>query len=120
MNIHDKYENQLMAIEQSIVSENKLNNELADSQVERALDTVIRHYNFKIKGKAPLGHHLTGFDLAVYDAIFLASDKLLKDTPNEFKEAELLLCLKYINKSVQRWNKQLGHKGYLTFIGNFL
>ena len=29
-------------------------------------------------------------------------------------------CLKRIRKSVQRWNKEGGRQGYLTFVGRFV
>lgn len=32
----------------------------------------------------------------------------------------ILACLKRIRKSVQRWNKEGGRQGYLTFIGRFI
>ena len=32
----------------------------------------------------------------------------------------IVACLKRIRKSVQRWNKEGGRQGYLTFVGRFV
>ena len=32
----------------------------------------------------------------------------------------IVACLKRIRKSVQRWNKEGGCQGYLTFVGRFV
>jgi hypothetical protein len=40
----------------------------------------------------------------------------LGPAPEPIKVDEIVLCLKKILKSVNRWNKTGGQRGYLTFI----
>jgi hypothetical protein len=40
--------------------------------------------------------------------------------PEPIKVEEILLCLKRILKSVNRWNKSAGQRGYLTFIVQYV
>ncbi|MCX7668798.1 MAG: hypothetical protein N2439_01835, partial [Anaerolineae bacterium] len=56
----------------------------------------------------------------------LGKEKLMTDTdmpgpqPEPVSAEVIIACLKRIRKSVQRWNREGGRQGYLTFISRFI
>ncbi len=119
MNISEKFESEFQKIESSIIDVYRSNPELSDIQVERAIETAINIQNSKLKGRKVIPHKLSSLDLIVFENVELVTQNLVENRI-EFSNVELLQCLKFIRKSVQRWNKKNGKQGYLNFVNQYV
>ncbi len=133
MAVEEEYLDVLQNIEFAIVSTSHDHPEMVDGHVIWALEAVINSYRAEHGGKdaggVPRlgrgGRSLSGHPQHVR----LASRRL---SPREERGSgtgtcagadqvdEILLCLKRILKSVNRWNKSGGQRGYLTFIVQYV
>lgn len=118
--LEETFEDEFRAIESSIIGIYRNNPELVDSQVERAVNASIGLHNAALKGVTPKQHSLSGLELEVFESMQQLNSSFLQGEPAIMTVNELLGCLKRLRKSVQRWNKQLGRQGYLTFVSQFL
>lgn len=118
MRVNDSFENELKCIESSIVSVYRQEPTLLDSEVDRALATMITVFKSQVKGKNIPEHKLDGLDLLVFEAVKVAI-MLLRQDKTDLTDDDLLQCLKTIKKSVARWTKQLGRQGYLGFVSPY-
>lgn len=131
-NFEEEYQDVLQNIEFAIVSIARENPELADYDVESALDNLIRHYSAKAQDRAVTLRPLTEERQAIFERVQAICDWRLGETNLETDEGEappameplsteeIVACLKRIRKSVQRWTKQGGRQGYLTFVEQFI
>ena len=102
MKVQEKFENELKALESSIVGVFRAEPSLLDSQVARAVESMVNILKSRVKGK-PL-------DAAINEILSLNS---------ELSNNELLECLKVIGKSISKWTKQFGRQGYLNFVNQY-
>ena len=125
----EKYEDVLQNIEFSIVGVHRAHPELLDYDVDAALEALISRYGAEALGRIPREHTLSGLRGDVYAAVLYICEwrigRVAPDgdpaTEDERKTAEeLAACLKRIRNSVQRWTKERGRQGYLTFVGRFV
>ncbi|MBE8168153.1 MAG: hypothetical protein HAW66_07285 [Shewanella sp.] len=119
MNFEEAFELELQAIETSIISVYRNDRNTFDTQVERALNSVMTELKSQLKNSPIKSLDLSGADLALYDAIS-NSCKLLLNKELAISIDDLIKCLKVLRKSVQRWNKKFGRQGYLNFVANFV
>jgi hypothetical protein len=118
MNIKEKFENELMAIESSIVDVFRSEPNLLDSQVNRAISSMVIIFKSKIKGRIIEKPKFDGLDLLVFDALDAAVNALL-NTNSNLTDDDFLQCFKIVAKSIPRWTKQLGRQGYLKFVSQY-
>lgn len=129
MAVEDEYQDVLQNIEFAIVSVYRSNSALLDYDVRDALEALIRYYRSQSIGREPdvpqLGGKPQDVLLAVKQVCEMrlgradAADTLpIGITPLSIDE--LVTCLKRIVKSVDRWNKQNGRKGYLDFVSDYI
>src|SRR5688572_220041 len=125
----ERYEDVLQNIEFSIVQVHRGHPDLLDYDVDAALEALISRYGAEARGRTPREHTLPGLRGEVYDAVLYICEwrlgrAALHDEPateDERKTAEeLAACLKRVRSSVQRWTKERGRQGYLTFIARFV
>lgn len=129
----EEYQDVLQNIEFAIVSVARETPELVDYDVESALDNLIRHYSAQAQGRTATLRPLSEERQTIFDRVQSMCDWRLGKTdfePNEEGEAlpameplsneEIVACLKRIRKSVQRWTKQGGRQGYLTYVEQFI
>jgi hypothetical protein len=141
----EKYKKELLAMESAIVSIYDDNPQMADYSVMEALDNLIRFYEAESSGRTASSRRMEPLDQQVYkkvgatcellmhrgklvnedgsDANFdeLSPDELALVPPNipQITLEEVLACLKRIRKSVTRWNKANGRRGYLNFVQQY-
>lgn len=118
MRIEEKFENELKAIESSVVGVFRSEPSLLDSQVNRAISSMAIILKSKVNGKIVEKPRFDGLDLLVFDALDAAVKALLNTNPN-LTDDDLLQCLKIVAKSISRWTKQLGRQGYLKFVSQY-
>jgi hypothetical protein len=125
----ERYEDVLQNIEVSIVQVHRHHPELLDYDVDAALEALISRYGAEARGRTPREHVLLGLRGEVYNAVMYVCEwrigrAVLHDEPAmevERKTAEeLAACLKRVRNSVQRWTKERGRQGYLTFVARFV
>jgi hypothetical protein len=125
----EKYEDVLQNIEFSIVEVHRDHPQLLDYDVDAALEALISRYGAEARGCTPREHTLPGLRGEVYDAVLYICEWRIgraapADNPAteaEWKSAEeITACLRRIRNSVQRWTKERGRQGYLTFVARFV
>ncbi|MCL1078750.1 hypothetical protein D5R81_12325 [Parashewanella spongiae] len=119
MRFEDKFIVELEAIETAIAEVYRSNSETYDSQVDRALGSVISNLKAQQKNRPSQPNSYSGVDLQLYQTISQTTQTLLEDETDLTVE-DVINCLKTVRKSVKRWNKQNGRQGYLTFIDRFV
>jgi hypothetical protein len=129
----DQYLDVLHNIESGITMVYRKEPDLADFDVENALNALIRLYSAELQGRSASPARLNPLAQAVYDSVRIMCEWRLgrgeighiKDgaslpQPPPIQTDEIIACLKRIRKSVQRWNKEGGRRGYLTFVEEYV
>jgi hypothetical protein len=133
MAIEEEYMDVLQNIEVAIVSTYHDHPEMVDAHVIRALEAVIGSYRAEMAGRTAEEFSAVPVEAELYRAIRSVCEWRLgrireEDlkagqqglAPEPIKVEEIILCLKRILKSVNRWNKSGGQRGYLTFIVQYV
>ncbi len=130
-NLEDEFLDVLQNIEAAIISVYRAHPELADYQVDAAVEALGRTYVGESRGKAPT---LPKSPLAqeVYRATKstcdwrLGRENMIDETGQPLPAEEttqvedVLTCLKRIRKSIAMWNKEAGSQGYLNYVSQFI
>jgi hypothetical protein len=126
-----EYEDVLQNIEASILRVHRRIN-LLDYDVMEALETLIQYYKRIDQGREatlPELYEKPGMVIAELQSICEwrmgkePFDPTLGELPGNARvcsTAEILACLKRIQKSVNKWHKQYGRQGYLNFVGQYI
>ena len=106
---------------------------LMDANVMRALEALIDAYVAEKIGRPPRVGGLTSDEERVLNGMRAMCEWRLgrkplvqKDSGKELSPSQpltvevILLCLKRILKSVKKWNREYGMRGYLDFIVNYV
>ena len=133
MDVEEEYLDVLQNIEFAIMSVYRDNPLLVDFDVEAAINALISLYHAQSQNHEPRPSRLNERATLVYERVEticefrLGREELLsKDMRKRGPQPEpvtldvIVACLKRIRKSVQRWNKEGGRQGYLTFNGRFV
>jgi hypothetical protein len=133
MAVEEEYLDVLQNIEFAIVSTYHDHPGVVDAHVIRALEAVIGSYRAEMAGHTPEEFSAVPVEAALYRAIRNVCEwrlgrlslreseaAELGPAPEPIKVDEIVLCLKKILKSVNRWNKSGGQRGYLTFIVQYV
>jgi hypothetical protein len=128
----EQYLDVLHNIESGITLVYRRQPELVDFDVDNALNALVRHYGAEIQQRAAPPARLTPLAQAVYDSVLVmcewrlgraemgpAKGGAMIPMPEPITTDEIVACLKRIRKSVQRWTKEGGRRGYLTFIEDY-
>lgn len=129
----DQYLDVLHNIESGILMVYRKQPELADFDVENALNALIRQYSAEMKGRSASPARLNPLAQTVYDSVRvmcewrLGRGEIVTDKggaslpqPPPIRTDEIVACLKRVRKSVQYWNKEGGRRGYLTFVEEYV
>ena len=133
MKPEDEYLDVLQNIEAVVVATWKKHREMTDYSVLRAYEAAIAHYKVLARGGTPKPEHLSGLDAAVYAAVQPICEWRLGRKPDRPPLAtgdqaelplmpieDLVACLRRLRKSVERWNRTGGQRGYLEFVSQFV
>jgi hypothetical protein len=126
----ERYLDVLQNIEFAIVSVYKEHPNLADSNVDRALEGLIRVYNAEASKRTLPILKLSEIDQSLFERIQAMCDwrlgrgEAVETEAGEFKPEpktveEIVACLKRIRLSVKRWTTQGGRQGYLKFVSQY-
>jgi hypothetical protein len=131
--VEEQYAEVLQNIEFGIVSVYRECPNLSDYDVMRALEAVIDGYAAENIGRPPRQFRLSEEEAQILATVrhmceWRLGRRRLDDGAGQEKPGgpdaktidEILLCLRKVLKSVQRWNKDNGRQGYLNFIVQFV
>ena len=130
MRVEDKYLDVLQNIEWAIVNEFRKDASLLDLDVRDALDSLVRLYEAKPASRSSAARRLSGPAERVFESAQTVcewrlghsteSPPFAQVNPTPRSAAELVLCLKRIRKSLDRWTKHGGRQGYLKFVADYI
>lgn len=129
MRVEDQYTDVLQNIELGIVMTYRDHPELSDYGLIRMLESLIDSYIAEEIGRSPRHFRLSDVERLLLENVrrmceWRLGRASLSDDASRGKEIapepksvdEIVLCLKRILKSVNKWNKGAGRQGYLNFI----
>lgn len=132
-NFEDEYLDVLQNIEFAIFQVYRQHPELTDYEVDTALNALIRAYQMEQRRRAFTKPTLSPLAEQVHEGVqFMCDWRLGRESlgskehgpsvpaPRPITLSEVIACLKRIRKSVDRWNKHGGTRGYLQFIDQFI
>jgi len=132
MRVEDQYTDVLQNIELGIVLTYKNNRDMSDSDVIRVLEALIDEYAAEKVGRPPRRFPLSEAEQTLLENVrrmcewrlgrstLTDSSGKAKVDPEPITIDEIVLCLKRVLKSVKRWNKDGGRRGYLDFIVQYV
>jgi hypothetical protein len=129
----DKYLDVLQNIEFGIVRIYEEHPKLTDWDTSEAIQALIRHYTAEARGRSEPNIRLTDLSEHVYASVETMCEFRLGRTELSTQEGqpvdadmepksldEIIACLKRVQKSIRRWHKQAGRRGYLDFVSQFV
>ena len=133
MTVEDQYIDVLQNLEFGIVLTYKDHREISDYNVMRALEAHIDRYTGEKVGRPQRHFLLSNVEFILLENVrrmceWRLGRWTLTDDPQKAEVAtptpktidEIILCLKRVLKSVKRWNKSGGMRGYLDFIVQYV
>lgn len=131
--LEEEFEDVLQNLEFALVQVYRADEEMSDWEAETAVASLIRTYTAEERGRKPPNLRLKPLEQEAYDNVQAMCEFRLgrSDMANESGKtvnipvepiavSDLVLCLKRIRKSIQRWRKEGGRRGYFEFVGQFL
>ena len=132
-NFEEEYLDVLQNIEAAIVSVYREQSELTDYDADQALGALLREYQAQQHRRSVSPPRLGELALQVYERVKVMCEWRLGNAtlpttkpfarmpaPKPLTLDEVIACLKRIRKSIQRWNKEGGRRGYLQFIAQYV
>ena len=116
----------LQNIEFGIVEVYRADRSLLDIDAKDAIDALIRHYHAEEEQHTPPTITLGDPAQRVFRSVQamcawrLGRSSLDGETTPPMPVSELVKCLREIQKSIPRWSRQGGRKGYLDFVSQYL
>lgn len=132
MKVEEEYTDILQNLEFIIVTAYRDHSELTDSQVSRTLDALSDVYIAEGIHRPPRNFNLSELEQELHSRLNAMCEWRLGRAPMPIEDEndlpadtpidreELLLCIDRIRKSVRKWNKSNGIRGYLDFIKNYV
>lgn len=132
-NFEEAYFDVLQNIEFAIVGVYRRNPELTDYDVEKVLNALIKFYQAEGQQRTYEKPAMSSLAAQVFEMVQRMCDWRLgreslesKDgdtkigSPEPITIEEAIDCLKRVNKSVRKWNKRAGTRGYLQYVDQFI
>lgn len=128
----NQYLDVLQNIEFAIIEEFRRDPAILDLNVRDAVNILARQYESEEEGRTPPRAQMTDRTRAVFDAVRTVCEwrlgrphRLVPAATNDprvpdLTAAEMAACLKRIRKSVDRWSKEHGPRGYLNFVRQYI
>lgn len=137
--VEDEYIDVLQNIEFALVATYQEHPEMTDWDAMEAVKGLIRTYKAERDGRPAPPLRLGPLAREAYDAVQVMCEWRLGRRPLELeretekgREAftldvgegaitldEMIACLQRVLNSIERWNKQLGRRGYFDFVSQF-
>jgi hypothetical protein len=127
-----QYLDVLQNIEFAIVEEFRRDPAILDLNIREAVNVLARQYESEEEGRTPPRAPMTDRTRAVFDAVRAVCEWRMgrprglvpaatNDPPvPDITAAEMAACLKRIRKSIDRWSREHGPRGYLNFVRQYI
>lgn len=132
-NVEEEYLDVLQNIEFAIIGVYRKSPELTDYDVEKVLNALIKFYQAERQQRTYEKPRMSSLAEQVYESVQWMCDWRLGresmetsdgdneiGTPEPIAVDEVISCLKRVSKSVGKWNKRGGTRGYLQYIDQFI
>jgi hypothetical protein len=130
----ERYGDVLQNIEFGIIQVYHNHPEMTDWEALTAIETLLRMYRAEAKGRQAAPPSLDPLAEEVYGLVETMCEwRLGRERPFTKKDGEpvefpaqpitldeVMACLKRVRKSINRWSRQGGRQGYLTFVSQFV
>jgi len=133
MRIEDIHPDILQNIELQVITLYRKHPEMTDHSVTRVYEALLDFYSAQRIGRQPRTFNLSDLESEMFDvsrniidwrvgrAPFSAGIYTHPEcSPDPVDIETMLLCLKRLIKSAQKWTKHAGRNGYLDFISKFI
>ena len=131
MRIEEQHQDVLQNIEFAVANLYRRNPDMTDYAVLRTYEALVQAYSAEVTGRTPKPIEPSGVEAELFRDVRLMCEWRLgrgnmpgrQDVAADIEAidmATLILCLKRLVKSVQKWNKRGGRKGYLDFMTQFV
>ena len=122
----------LQNIEVGIIRVYRTDPSVLDVDAQDAIDALVRHYRDEDEGRGQPTLRLDGRARAVYDSVQGMCEWRLGRGPDPvppgpdeppvdpISVGAMVTCLRAIQKSIPKWTRQGGKRGYLDFVGQYL
>jgi len=133
--LEDEFMDVLQNIEFALVTVYNEDEEMTDYEAEKAINSLIRLYTAEQRKRDAPDLDLSGPAALAFELVKgmcewrLGREKL--QSGDENKEPfdfnlepialnDLIACLKRIRRSIQKWNREYGRRGYYDFVSQFI
>lgn len=131
----DEHLDVLHNIESALAACYRASNSMTDYEARAAVDALIRAYQAELKGRPAPVVRLNDDAQMARDAVFAMCEWRIGRQPAPGMPADgalmlaggdvtsiedIVACLKRIRKSIDRWHKEGGRRGYFDFVSNFV
>jgi len=126
MGIEDEYLDVLQNIEFAIVTEFRSDRSILDMHADDAIAALIGFYEAEVRQRNPPPLRISETSRKIFDAVKeicewrLGRVAVEGDTSEPISAEEVVICLKRIRKSIERWTKSGGRQGYLSFVSQYI
>ena len=127
MSTKDDQLDALQQIEFLVVDSYRTQPELNDFAVQQCYDTLLNLYGAEQRGTQPHTKQLSDLQQELFERLQDTIELRLgraetspENPPPPITLAELISCLRKLQKSVPKWTKKGGSRGYLNFVSQFL
>ena len=131
MRIEEEHQDVLQNLEFAVAKLYRRNPDMTDYPVLRTYEALVQSYSSEVTGRATKPIETSGLEADLLrDVRAMCEWRLgragVPATGCDAMECEpidvptLVLCLKRLVKSVQKWNKHGGRQGYLSFMTQFV
>jgi hypothetical protein len=131
MRIEEEHQDVLQNIEFAVAALYRRNSEMTDYAVLRNYEALVRLYAAEVTGRTVQPVDMSGVEADLLRNVRAVCEwrlgrQQMPVAQDEAPECEpidvptLVLCLKRLVKSVQKWNKHGGRQGYLTYMTQFV
>ena len=130
--VEDDYLDVLHNIETAIIGVYRDQPGLVDAEADKALNTALLEYQAELQGRSANHPIPGGLAELVYVRVKEMCDWRLGREALETAEGEpgpevpplaldeIIVCLKRIRKSIRKWTKEGGQRGYLNFVDEYI
>jgi hypothetical protein len=129
----ERYLDVLHNIETALVSVYRENKAMTDYDAQRAIESLIKFYQADASGRTANLPLLKPLAQDAFERVQMICEvRLGRETMADHKGREvhlpiepksvpeILACLKRVRRSIQKWNKEGGRRGYFDFVNQFL
>ena len=129
MGIEDEHPDVLQNIEFAVATVYRQNREMTDYSVMRVYEALIKRYTAEAAGREVKELRLDELETTMFgfarDMCEWRLGRATLDGKEDLGDAAvdmkvLILCLRRLLKSVEKWNKQGGRQGYLQFMSQYV